>query len=103
MRNSSVLCIELRPNPWQKREATHRLSEVVLRRILRGNGKIGGHLRKTRIAKSQQASRRNYFPIKGAVWPHLPVITNSRIGLRTRGAVSRSRSGCGREAGSPGY
>ena len=33
----------------------------------------------------------NYLVMKSAVWPHLPDITNSRMGLRTRGAVSRSR------------
>src|SRR5579863_1596106 len=48
-------------------------------------------------------SSKNYFEMKSAVCPHLPLMTNSRMGLRTRGAVSRSRYGWGREAGSPGW
>src|SRR5581483_9764584 len=40
---------------------------------------------------------------KGAVCPHRPVMTNSRMGLRDRGASSRSRTSSDSEAGSPEY
>src|SRR6266853_1041369 len=43
-----------------------------------------------------------YFAAKGAVCPQWPAMTNSFMGLRVLGAISRSFKGWGKEAGSPG-
>src|SRR5215472_12728215 len=98
MRNSRVRCIEpgkVLGKKSKKQSSRERADSRNLRIKVRAKAARAG----------LEAYRRTCSPereTKGAGCPHSPVMTKSRMGLRERGAISRSRSGWGRESASPG-